>query len=407
MMTSGLGRNIMNAEVGSRMAGIGDWVQPPQNTIEALRHGIEMMDGIEFDLRMTSDGELFLHHNSVLECDALEIENAGAKSFFEENDADTIRRLGFESFNDLLDDRVTNDAWLKRGATLLIELKRPHRSSRPNGTMSRRLLDDHMLQMLKSVDKSLEQHGSGLGQAAIISFYQSLHRTGLKAGTKTPIAPISPYLPTFGTPLTKRVIATPLFVGSSVTRLARTHKKLNTPILPLAFDYLAGFTRLLHAGRPVGLTGRGLDVLRRANRIKTMASWPTPLLAESALDSVGIWRITDEVNPRIERLPDGLPRWTRPATQPLDSSWRERFEDVRLKNEGEVTDLLDEAKKSVAPWVELTASEKQVIYSERAKACGWNSESTEPLKNLEERGVPWRLARSIAHRGAGKSRSEN
>jgi glycerophosphoryl diester phosphodiesterase len=397
----------MDAQIGGGVAATGDWLQPPQNTIAALRHGIEMMDGIEFDLRMTSDGELFLHHNSLLECDTSEIENIGGKSFFEENDADTIRRLGFESFDDLLNDSATNDAWLNRGATLLIELKRPHRSSRPNGVLNRRLLDDHMQRMLESVDRTLERHDHGLGQAAIISFYQSLHRAGLRMGTKTPIAPISPYLPTFGTPLTKRIIATPSFIRRSVTRLARSHKKINSPILPLAFDHISGFTRLLHAGRPAGLSGRGLNVLRAANQIKTMASWPTPLSAESVLDSVGVWRITDEVNPRVERLPDGLPRWTRPATQPLDSDWRARFEDARLKNKGEVTDLLNEAQKSVAPWSELTAKEKGRIYTERAQACGWNSEWTEPLANLDDRGVPWRLARSIAHRGAGKSRDEN
>ena len=161
------------------------------------------------------------------------------------------------------------------------------------------------------------------------------------------------------------------------------HKKINSPILPLAFDHLNGFTRLLHAGRPAGLSGRGLDVLRTANQIKTMACWPTPLSAESALDSVGVWRITDEVNPRVERLPDGLPRWTRPATQPLDSGWRKRFENMRSKNDGEVTDLLVEANESVAPWSELTVGEKESIFDELAVRGGWNSESKEPMKSLE------------------------
>ena len=40
------------------------WQQAPENTVESLRHGIQVNDGIEFDVRMTQDGELIIHHDA-------------------------------------------------------------------------------------------------------------------------------------------------------------------------------------------------------------------------------------------------------------------------------------------------------------------------------------------------------
>ncbi len=42
------------------------WNQAPENTLESLRHAIQFNDGIEFDLRLTSDQELILHHDAHL-----------------------------------------------------------------------------------------------------------------------------------------------------------------------------------------------------------------------------------------------------------------------------------------------------------------------------------------------------
>ena len=34
------------------------WIQPPQNSIDAIAHGMTYSDGSEFDVRLTIDGEL-------------------------------------------------------------------------------------------------------------------------------------------------------------------------------------------------------------------------------------------------------------------------------------------------------------------------------------------------------------
>ena len=43
-----------------------EWVKPPENSIEAIRHGISHMDGVEFDLRLTMDNQLVLFHDNHL-----------------------------------------------------------------------------------------------------------------------------------------------------------------------------------------------------------------------------------------------------------------------------------------------------------------------------------------------------
>ena len=49
------------------MATSAEWVQPRENTIEAISYGIQVSDGVEFDLRLTEDKQLVLHHDSKTE----------------------------------------------------------------------------------------------------------------------------------------------------------------------------------------------------------------------------------------------------------------------------------------------------------------------------------------------------
>ncbi len=42
------------------------WVPPTENTIPSLLHGMRFVDGVEFDLRLSADGELMLFHDDLL-----------------------------------------------------------------------------------------------------------------------------------------------------------------------------------------------------------------------------------------------------------------------------------------------------------------------------------------------------
>lgn len=41
------------------------WVQPTENSVEALSHGMSHVDGVELDLRLSTDGELMLWHDEL------------------------------------------------------------------------------------------------------------------------------------------------------------------------------------------------------------------------------------------------------------------------------------------------------------------------------------------------------
>ena len=42
------------------------WSKPIENSIEGIRQGMLHTDGVEFDLRLTMDGELVLFHDNHL-----------------------------------------------------------------------------------------------------------------------------------------------------------------------------------------------------------------------------------------------------------------------------------------------------------------------------------------------------
>ena len=59
------------------------WVQPDQNSIEAIAHGMSHADGSEFDVRLTTDGELVLHHNARIELSRKNERTEGLEIFVE------------------------------------------------------------------------------------------------------------------------------------------------------------------------------------------------------------------------------------------------------------------------------------------------------------------------------------
>ena len=42
------------------------WDQPKENSLAALLHGMQIADGIEFDLRISSDGDFVVYHNELV-----------------------------------------------------------------------------------------------------------------------------------------------------------------------------------------------------------------------------------------------------------------------------------------------------------------------------------------------------
>ena len=71
------------------------WKQAPENTLESLRHAILHNDGIEFDIRMTSDGELIIHHDSKISVPPKN--RPRSFSWVENHTLDDLTNFGFSS----------------------------------------------------------------------------------------------------------------------------------------------------------------------------------------------------------------------------------------------------------------------------------------------------------------------
>ena len=54
--------SYVQTQFALNMGNYAEWVRPRENTIKAITYGIQLSDGVEFDLRLTEDEQLVLHH---------------------------------------------------------------------------------------------------------------------------------------------------------------------------------------------------------------------------------------------------------------------------------------------------------------------------------------------------------
>ena len=102
------------------------WSQPTENSVASLAEGIERFDGVELDLRLTSDGELVLHHDR-------ELAVQGPTQFVEDCTLDEVKSHGFDSFDDLISNRQFLKSWTEEAKFVCLELKIPHPASKAGG----------------------------------------------------------------------------------------------------------------------------------------------------------------------------------------------------------------------------------------------------------------------------------
>ena len=77
----------------SLQAEIMGWKQPAENTHESLVKAMQMMDGVEFDLRLTADEQLVVHHDHIVSVsdDLLD----GRSEYVEEWNLKELEEVGF------------------------------------------------------------------------------------------------------------------------------------------------------------------------------------------------------------------------------------------------------------------------------------------------------------------------
>ncbi len=364
------------------------WVQPIENTIPALEHGMSFLDGVEFDLRLSADGELIIFHDDLMSGDEAKTERC-----IELLDASEISARGVDRFEELLASSDFTELWQSSSKTVNIELKVPHPAARIKDHAT------HLSSMMVALEESLSDLDLPARSALVYGFSPKISQAVERSGLSIPHTQLSPHLRSWGKTKIKRLIGSPNFVSSSVASLARDRRKKGMPVLGMALHYLHGWERLVHPSLPVSLTGKGLQRLFSISAEMGVHVWPAPLSIEQMMLDAGLTLVSDHANPTVHTLPNGDARWPRPASQPIDEEWRAR---LNQSSEAERLDLLAEAADSLPMWHELPEEQRANEIGADAKRFSWSGSPDSYTGDLEN-GRPWGCARIVGHRGSGET----
>tara|TARA_B100000287_G_scaffold353552_1_gene343411 strand:+ start:1342 stop:2454 length:1113 start_codon:yes stop_codon:yes gene_type:complete len=367
-----------------------NWDAPEENSLEALRHGMEFSDGVEFDLRMDGDGRFVIYHDEFVPG------KGPIKGRCIENlTSGDLRSFGIATFDDLLSNKIFTDSWRSGGKTVDIEIKIPHPITKID-------TDSHIETMLGRLQTEIEDLDLPKRSVIVSSFSPRIGPSSRNAGVSLPVTRLTPHIRAWGRYWrVKRAVAMPNFARTSVQGIADGHRREGMESIGMALEYLVGWTKWINPRFPVGLHGKGLERLHAARKGMGAIVWPAPLRHEDALINAGVSLVTDDMDPTVIEKPDGSIRWPRPASQPLDKEWRSKIEGASPK---EWVDLIEEASASLPMWDEIEKSRRDGIIEEQSKRMLWPG-STERWLRLSEEGLPWGSPRILGHRGAGKTRS--
>jgi len=305
------------------------------------------------------------------------------------------------TFEEMLAEPGFTEPWLEGSRFACIELKAPHPSSGKTGwIMSGEARTKHMSKMIELVDEALGPLDIGKSSTVVYSFEPNLLKAARRAGSNLRFARLVPYLRPWGSSFVKRVFASPYFIAISLPRLMRLQRKVGAPMLPAALHYLDGKRRHLTIGTTVGLHGRQLTNLTRKRKGFPVFVWPAKLRVERALLDAGLTAISDELSPEVTTLPTGEARWLRPATQPLNQEHQNKLDSITAEHHGSV---IAELQREVAPWPELSDSEKKEFLEGWRKKWLWERDIGTLMAESDESSMPWEVSRIIGHRGAGKT----
>ena len=85
------------------------WSQPAENTHTSLVEAMQRMDGVEFDLRLTADDQLVVHHDHTVSISP-DMFDGRPENVEEWNMAD-LEDVGFCSFEKLMTDKEWLVPW--------------------------------------------------------------------------------------------------------------------------------------------------------------------------------------------------------------------------------------------------------------------------------------------------------
>lgn len=381
------------------MGGEGAWTQAPENTLESLRHAIQQFDGIEFDIRITADNQLVVHHDRDVSLPASYLE--GKPIWAEEWTLEELKEAGFLGFEEMLDDPIITNHWATRGKMGCIEIKRPHpTASSGGGYRGKKHHIAHVARAMQMAESILDERDIPHHNTVFYAFHKHMPASAAQASTRRPWAALIPYIPPFGNRTTQRLQAVPQYISMPFKRLVKRHKMEGSSMLPCAIEYFKSPTSWLPLGRKVSLRGRGLERLTASRHGMPTYVWPTRPDIEHALLRAGLTALTDYADPALTWLPSNQARWVQPATQPLDEEQWQSLEKCEVEHH---LDVLSEFKDSTPTWSEADPARRRSLIEAWRKRWKWNESTEELVEKYCDATPPWAAPRMIGHRGSGKT----
>ena len=375
--------------------------QAPENTLESLIHGMSLFDAIEFDIRLTVDEQVVIHHDREVSVSPSKRENRS--QFVEDWTLDELTELGFCSFESLLAHPTIQESVHERGKVLVVESKRPSlKHKRSGGLLNKKKHDAHMGKTMKLAESLLDQYEIPKRSTVHYAFHKSMKNAVRIGRIERDWSTLLPTVHPFAGRKIQRMFAFPEYAATSFARLMRKHQKNGSPMMPCAIEYILPPTNLVHFGRTVGLKGRRLRKLTAIRKGFPVYLWPVlPKIEHSVLDA-GLSALTDESNPELTWLPSGHARWTQPATRPLDEAQQRQLNNATKETH---VDVVKSLKKDTQPWTECDSSRKRELLAYWRKKWQWSKSVDELVRFEKQHGsMPWEVVRMIGHRGSGKTK---
>ena len=375
--------------------------QAPENTLDSLVHGMTLFDAIEFDVRLTKDDQVIIHHDRKVSINP-ELRQ-GKSPYVENRELDDLLEMGFCSLEMLLKHPLIQQAVQEQGKVMVIESKRPsYNVKRSGGWFAKNKHDIHMGATMKRVEEVLDQYDIPQQSTVHYAFHKSMKDAARLGGLQRNWSTLLPTIRPFGGRKIHRILASPEFLTTSFARLMRKHQQNASPMMPCAIEYLTPPTNRIPLGKTVGLRGKSLERLTKIRQGFPVYLWPVSAKIEHHVLNAGLSVLTDASDPAMTWLPSGHARWTQPATLPLDET-----QYMRLKNATKEDHLsvLKSLKNDATPWMECDRARKRELLTYWKQKWQWNS-TVEDLLDFEEKNgsMPWQIVRMIGHRGAGKTK---
>ena len=369
-----------------------------ENTIPAIQEGMQTFDGIETDVRLTIDKKLVLFHDRKLHPSAI-AELDGSK-YVESHTLEELKSVGIPSLEEVFQHNRIGKRWQNEAKFLDIEFKLPYPGAKlTKGWFSTSGPRAHLAEMYHELDYLLTEYNIPTHNVATIGFSEQLLRARKKANcTHIPSSIIRPCIQPWGGPLVERVRSFPAYTLNPFSRSLTKAKKEDSPLIPMALNYLLPISRRIVFGRPIGIRGKAAKRFMDKAKGFSVHVFPSRLDLEWDLYDLGVTTICDQPPSESEVDSSGKARWLSPATRPLSLDEERQ---LRSLTNNEAIELRQDFLKEIPSWSELDSNERRKHLLSWSKRWNWSRSINQLELESEDNRLPREAVRIIGHRGNG------